>query len=92
MTLRKHDSEQTRRAEIVQLVEDHHAAVYRYAYRLCGSVADAEDLSQETFLRAQKEPFATQRQREREAVAAGDHAELFFGKRPPQATGRRDAS
>jgi len=32
------------------LVERHYAAVYRYAYRLAGSPADAEDLTQQTFL------------------------------------------
>ena len=35
------------------LVEAHYAALYRYAYRLCGSAAEAEDLTQETFCQAQ---------------------------------------
>ena len=39
---------------IAQLVEEHHAVLYRYAYRLTGSVADAEDLSQQVFLIAQE--------------------------------------
>jgi RNA polymerase sigma-70 factor (ECF subfamily) len=39
--------------DLVQLVAEHHAALYRYAYRLCGSAADAEDLTQQTFLMAQ---------------------------------------
>ena len=38
---------------VQQLVEDHYAALYRYAYRLTGSAADAEDLTQETFCQAQ---------------------------------------
>jgi RNA polymerase sigma-70 factor (ECF subfamily) len=38
--------------EIARLVVDHHADVYRYAYRLAGSSADAEDLAQQTFLAA----------------------------------------
>jgi len=38
---------------IQQLVEDHYLALYRYAYRLSGSSADAEDLTQETFCKAQ---------------------------------------
>lgn len=38
--------------EIGQLVSEHHAAVYRYAYRLTGTVCDAEDLTQQTFLAA----------------------------------------
>jgi RNA polymerase sigma-70 factor (ECF subfamily) len=38
------------RADIAQLVAEHHAALYRYAYRLSGSTADAEDLVQQTFL------------------------------------------
>ncbi len=32
------------------LVADHHAALYRYAFRLAGSAADAEDLTQQAFL------------------------------------------
>jgi RNA polymerase sigma-70 factor (ECF subfamily) len=39
---------------IAQLVADHHAAVYRYAYRLTGAEADAEDLAQQAFLLAQQ--------------------------------------
>jgi len=41
-------------ADIARLVAEHHAWVYRAAYRLCGSVADAEDLTQQTFLTAQR--------------------------------------
>jgi RNA polymerase sigma-70 factor (ECF subfamily) len=40
--------------DLVQLVTDHHAALYRYAFRLTGSAADAEDLTQEAFLIAQQ--------------------------------------
>jgi RNA polymerase sigma-70 factor, ECF subfamily len=36
--------------DITQLVVDHHEVLYRYAYRLTGCVADAEDLTQQTFL------------------------------------------
>ena len=36
--------------DIAQLVAANYQAVYRYAYRLCGSVADAEDLTQKVFL------------------------------------------
>jgi RNA polymerase sigma-70 factor (ECF subfamily) len=36
------------------VVLDHHRDVYRYAYRLTGRVADAEDLTQQTFLIAQQ--------------------------------------
>lgn len=39
---------------IAQLVQAHHQAVFRYAYRLVGSVPDAEDLAQQTFLIAQQ--------------------------------------
>jgi len=42
-----------RQRTVEQLVEDHYAALYRYAYRLCGAAADAEDLTQEAFLKAQ---------------------------------------
>jgi len=41
-------------AEIHRLVVEHYARVYGYAYRLSGSVADAEDLTQQTFLTAQQ--------------------------------------
>ena len=40
--------------DIVQLVADHHRVVFGYAYRLTGSVPDAEDLTQQTFLTAQR--------------------------------------
>ncbi|MBX7167618.1 MAG: sigma-70 family RNA polymerase sigma factor [Pirellulales bacterium] len=41
-------------ALIEQLVAEHLAPVYRYAYRLTGSTVDAEDLTQQTFLVAQE--------------------------------------
>src|SRR6476659_10588721 len=34
------------------LIDAHYEALYRYAYRLTGSSADAEDLTQETFGKA----------------------------------------
>jgi len=40
--------------DIAELVAEHHQAVYRYGYRLCGSAADAEDLTQQAFLTAQQ--------------------------------------
>ncbi|MBN2216179.1 MAG: sigma-70 family RNA polymerase sigma factor [Pirellulales bacterium] len=40
--------------DIADLVAQHHAAVYRYAYRLTGGETDAEDLTQQTFLIAQR--------------------------------------
>jgi RNA polymerase sigma-70 factor, ECF subfamily len=40
--------------DIAQLVAEHHQAVYRYAYRLTRSVQDAEDLTQQAFLAAQR--------------------------------------
>ncbi len=39
---------------LARLVAEHHEAVYRYAYRLTGSVPDAEDLTQQVFLAAQE--------------------------------------
>src|SRR5205809_3355261 len=38
-----------------ELVKEHHAVVYRYACRLCGCWAEAEDLTQQTFLIAHQE-------------------------------------
>ena len=35
-----------------QLIDAHYEALYRYAYRLSGSAADAEDLTQEAFRKA----------------------------------------
>ena len=40
--------------DTAQLVAKYHRDVYRYAYRLCGSVQDAEDLTQQTFLAAHR--------------------------------------
>lgn len=36
--------------DVRKLVGEYYRSVYRYAYRLCGSEADAEDLAQQTFL------------------------------------------
>jgi RNA polymerase sigma-70 factor, ECF subfamily len=38
---------------VQRLVDEHYANLYRYAYRLSGSSADAEDLTQEAFCKAQ---------------------------------------
>ena len=37
-------------AAFLQLFDEHHAPLFRFAYRLTGSVADAEDIVQECFL------------------------------------------
>lgn len=39
-------------APFARIVAEHHAWLYRYLYRMTGSTEDAEDLVQETFLRA----------------------------------------
>lgn len=39
--------------KIELLVEEHYVSLYRFAYRLSGSQVDAEDLTQETFCKAQ---------------------------------------
>src|SRR5438270_5683445 len=36
-----------------RLVDEHYVPLYRYAFRLSGSAADAEDLTQEAFCKAQ---------------------------------------
>jgi RNA polymerase sigma-70 factor (ECF subfamily) len=38
---------------VQRLVDDYYVPLYRYAYRLSGCSADAEDLTQETFCKAQ---------------------------------------
>src|SRR5258708_28587614 len=38
---------------VQRLVEDHYAALYRYAYRVSGTADPASDLTQETFCKAQ---------------------------------------
>ncbi len=37
-------------ADILQFFDEHHRPLYRFAWRLTGSVADAEDIVQECFL------------------------------------------
>jgi RNA polymerase sigma-70 factor (ECF subfamily) len=44
-----------RTVQIEQLVADHHGAVFAYAYRLSGSIQDAEDLTQQAYLIAQQQ-------------------------------------
>ena len=41
------------RRGIAALVDEHYQSLYRYAYRLSGTPADAEDLTQEAFYKAQ---------------------------------------
>ncbi len=43
--------------DFAALVVAHHAALYRYAYRLCGCAAEADDLTQQTFLVAQRKLY-----------------------------------
>lgn len=42
-----------RARKLAELVAQHYELLYRYAYRLTGSEADADDLTQQTFLTAQ---------------------------------------
>jgi RNA polymerase sigma-70 factor (ECF subfamily) len=42
-----------RQRNVERLVDEHYQALFRYAYRLSGSGPDAEDLTQETFCKAQ---------------------------------------
>jgi RNA polymerase sigma-70 factor (ECF subfamily) len=41
------------RVPLTELIDQHYALVYRYAYRLSGNSGDAEDVTQQTFLQAQ---------------------------------------
>jgi RNA polymerase sigma-70 factor (ECF subfamily) len=45
---------EARQREVLALVEAHYTVLYRYAFRLSGSAADAEDLTQQAFLTAQE--------------------------------------
>jgi RNA polymerase sigma-70 factor (ECF subfamily) len=38
---------------VQRLVDDHYLALYRFAYRLTGNATEAEDLTQETYCKAQ---------------------------------------
>ncbi len=42
-----------RHPRIEDLVTDHYESIYRFAYRLSGTAAEADDLTQETFCQAQ---------------------------------------
>jgi RNA polymerase sigma-70 factor (ECF subfamily) len=44
--------DESAKLDIERLVAEHHQVVYGYAFRLSGSVADAEDLTQQVFLTA----------------------------------------
>ena len=43
--------------DIAGLIAAHHAPLYRYVYRLTGTAADAEDLTQQAFLIAQQKLY-----------------------------------
>jgi RNA polymerase sigma-70 factor (ECF subfamily) len=51
-----HDGDASKLAadSLLCLVDEHHRSLYAYAYRLSGSAADAEDLTQQTFLTAHR--------------------------------------
>jgi RNA polymerase sigma-70 factor, ECF subfamily len=69
------------------LIDEHYALVYRYAYRLCGSVADAEDLTQQTFLTAQaKRDQLRDPQAARGWLCAIARHAFLRGRRQPQRT------
>jgi RNA polymerase sigma-70 factor (ECF subfamily) len=42
------------RSSLEKLVDEHYQSLYCYAFRLSGSAADAEDLTQESFCKAQE--------------------------------------
>ena len=44
------DARRGREAAFLRLFDDHHLPLFRFAYRLTGSAADAEDIVQECFL------------------------------------------
>jgi RNA polymerase sigma-70 factor (ECF subfamily) len=55
----------SRTGEIARVFEDHHALVFRTAYRVTGNPADAEDVLQSVFLRLlrRREPDALENQK-----------------------------
>ena len=73
------------RRGIAPLVEEHYQSLYRYAYRLSGAAADAEDLTQEAFCKAQAQ-LATLRDPDRAKPWLIDE-----GGNPPPAAGRAHA-
>src|SRR5215475_6594929 len=44
------DARDGKEAAFLRLFEDHHLPLFRFAWRLTGSIADAEDIVQECFL------------------------------------------
>jgi RNA polymerase sigma-70 factor (ECF subfamily) len=64
--------------DINSLVLEHYAYVYRYAYRLTGSVADAEDITQQTFLLAQKQLGQLERKENAKAWLSAILRNCFF--------------
>src|SRR5215470_17785169 len=44
------DARNGREPAFLRLFDDHHLPLYRFAWRLTGSIADAEDIVQECFL------------------------------------------
>lgn len=52
-----HDARQGKEAAFLKLVEEHHLPLFRFAWRLTGSIVDAEDIVQECFLALLKPDF-----------------------------------
>ena len=65
------------------LLQEHLDTVYRYALRLAGSPDAAADLTQETMLRAWREPALAPGGRGREGVAAADRGQHPLRRPPP---------
>ena len=73
-----------------QIVTDHSARVYRLAYRLTGNLHDAEDLTQEVFVRVFRSPRPLH-PRHLRGLAAPDHHEPLPRPGPAQGRIRFDA-
>ena len=66
---------------VQRLVDDNYSALYRYAYRLSGSAADADDLTQDSFCKAQLNFRAIARSQSRSAMVVQHPSQRLLAPR-----------